>query len=125
MKTTKPFLDGVNPVHAKAALIALYILGAFLAIQARQDMQGIIFLITSAAILLALMLDVKDAIEIDVAFIVAFIFYQALAIGAGTPMPIVSVVSESMEPILHKGDLVFIIAPSNVKVGDILIYQSR
>ncbi len=66
---------------------------------------------------------VRDIIEVVLAFVVAWLFYQALALAAGTPMPIVSVESESMEPILHKGDLVFILSPENLKVKDIIIYE--
>src|SRR3990167_929872 len=38
----------------------------------------------------------KDIIEIAGAFVVAFLFYQFLVAASGTPLPIVSVVSESM-----------------------------
>mgnify|MGYP001590130163 CR=1 FL=1 len=65
----------------------------------------------------------KDVLEVALAFIIAWVFYQGLAFAAGTPMPIVSVVSESMEPILHRGDLVFVIKANDLKVGDIVIYQ--
>ena len=65
----------------------------------------------------------EDVLEILLAFIIAWIFYQGLAFAAGTPMPIVSVVSESMEPVLHRGDLVFVVAPKDLKVGDVVIYQ--
>ena len=38
----------------------------------------------------------KDIIEIIAAFFVAWIFYQGLVFATGTPLPIVSVVSDSM-----------------------------
>ncbi|MBI2579447.1 MAG: signal peptidase I [Candidatus Aenigmarchaeota archaeon] len=38
----------------------------------------------------------KDAVEIIVAFAVAWVFYQVLAVLTGTGMPLVSVVSDSM-----------------------------
>ncbi len=66
---------------------------------------------------------VKDILEIVLAFVIAWIFYQGLAFAAGTSMPIVSVVSESMEPVLHRGDLVFVVRPNDLKIGDIVIYQ--
>jgi signal peptidase len=66
---------------------------------------------------------VRDIIEVVLAFAVAWLFYQGLAMATGTPMPIVSVESESMEPILHKGDLVFIVSPENLKIKDIIIYE--
>ena len=67
----------------------------------------------------------KDVLEVVLAFIIAWVFYQGLAAATGTPMPIVSVVSESMEPILHRGDLVFVVRADDLKIGDIVIYQSR
>lgn len=65
----------------------------------------------------------RDAIEIILAFIVAWFFYQGLALATGTSMPIVSVASESMEPILYKGDLIFVLGPDNLRVGDVVIYN--
>ncbi len=38
----------------------------------------------------------KDILEIILAFIAAWLFYQGLSFAANTPMPIVSVVSDSM-----------------------------
>src|SRR3989338_11273750 len=38
----------------------------------------------------------QDIIDIVIAFAAAWIFYQLLAVVTGTPMPIVSVVSDSM-----------------------------
>ena len=67
----------------------------------------------------------KDILEIVFAFIIAWIFYQGLALATGTQTPIVSVVSESMEPVLHRGDLVFVIKPENLQVGNIVIYQKE
>ncbi len=67
----------------------------------------------------------RDVLEIVFAFIIAWIFYQGLAFATGTSMPIVSVVSESMEPVLHRGDLVFVIKPNDLEVGDIVIYQKQ
>ena len=71
------------------------------------------------------MLKAKDIIEVFLAFVVAWLFYQGLAFATGTPMPIVSVASESMEPILHKGDLSFVLSPENLQVGDIIIYDPK
>jgi len=65
---------------------------------------------------------VGDIIEIIFAFFLAWLFYQGLAYATGTPMPIVSVVSGSMEPVLHRGDLLFVTA-GDYKVGDIVIYN--
>lgn len=65
----------------------------------------------------------KDIIEIVAAFFIAWIFYQGLIFASGTPMPIVSVVSDSMEPVLHRGDLLFVTKPDDLKVDNIVIYQ--
>jgi signal peptidase I len=65
----------------------------------------------------------KDVAEIIVAFVVAWVFYQGLAFATGTSMPIVSVVSDSMEPILHRGDLLFVTGADDFQVNDIVIYQ--
>ena len=67
----------------------------------------------------------KDFGEILVAFLVAWIFYQGLAFATGTSMPIVSVVSESMDPILHIGDLLFVMSSEDPQVGDIVIYMPQ
>lgn len=67
----------------------------------------------------------RDVAEMIGALILAFLFYQALAVAFGTPVPIVSVASDSMIPRLHKGDLVIAIKPENIKVGDIIIYEAN
>lgn len=98
----------------------------------------------------------KDVIEIVVAFIAAWLFYQGLSFATGTDMPMVSVVSDSMyhtsgfgtwwnwnnnyyeslgitkEDFTHfvlpnglsRGDLLLSIKPSDLKVGDIIIYRN-
>ncbi len=97
----------------------------------------------------------RDVVEIVGAFVIAFLFYQFLILVTGTPLPIVSVVSDSMyhkqsfdkwwadnddfylgrdiskEKFLSfrnfnglsRGDLLVVIRPENLKVGDIVIYQ--
>ena len=65
----------------------------------------------------------KDILEIVIAFAAAWLFYQGLAFATGTSMPLVSVVSASMEPVLHRGDLIFVVNPSDIQVGDIGIYR--
>ena len=68
---------------------------------------------------------VKDVIEIVAAFLAAWLFYQGLAFATGTPMPIVAVVSQSMEPVLHRGDLLVVVGEKEPQIGDIVIYQSE
>lgn len=65
----------------------------------------------------------KDVIEIIAALAIAWIFYQLLSVAAGSSVPLVSVVSESMEPVLHRGDLLFVTAENQYNVRDVVIYQ--
>lgn len=65
----------------------------------------------------------REAAEIAVAIIVAILVYYGLSFVLGTPMPIVSVVSGSMEPVLYRGDLIILTSPKDIKVTDVVIYQ--
>ena len=67
----------------------------------------------------------REIVEVIFAFTLAFLIYQGLAIAFGTPVPMVSVASDSMVPRLHRGDLVVAIRPENLKVGDIIIYEAN
>jgi len=55
------------------------------------------------------------------AFVFAFLIYQAFSVGLQTKSPIVIVVSESMEPNLYRGDVVFIqgVSAQNLKAQEI------
>jgi len=64
---------------------------------------------------------IYDLTEIVVVVLVAWGVYQGFGFALQTPMPMVSVVSGSMEPTLHVGDLM-IISKADYKVGDIAIY---
>ena len=66
---------------------------------------------------------VREAGEIAIAILVAILVYYGLSFVLGTPMPIVSVVSGSMEPVLYRGDLIILVAPNDLKVKDVVIYQ--
>lgn len=50
------------------------------------------------------------------AFVFAFLIYQAFALALNTQSPIVIVISESMEPNLYRGDVMFVqgIAPESI-----------
>ncbi len=65
----------------------------------------------------------KEILDIIIAFILAWIFYQGLIFATGTRMPIVSVASDSMVPVLHQGDLLFVMN-LEPKVGDIIVFQT-
>jgi len=66
---------------------------------------------------------VREAGEIILAVITAFAAYQVLAYVLQTNTPMVSVVSCSMFPNMHTGDLV-LVAKADYKVGDIIVYNS-
>ena len=59
---------------------------------------------------------------ISVAFFGSFLVYFILQISFNTESPIVVVVSGSMEPQIHKGDLLFVMGrePENIKNGTII-----
>jgi signal peptidase I len=68
---------------------------------------------------------IKEIGELILAFLLAFITYRVLAFTLATPIPIVSVTSNSMIPTLHPGDFVIVISPNEIKKGDIIIYEAR
>jgi signal peptidase I len=63
-----------------------------------------------------------EYLDIILAILAVFIFYQFLGIALGTSHPIDVVVSESMLPNLKPGDLIICIK-DRPKVGDIVIYS--
>lgn len=64
----------------------------------------------------------SDLFDIAVAFLVAFILYQGAGYALNTDMPVVAVVSDSMEPSLYRGDLI-VAEGGSPQVGDIIIYS--
>lgn len=80
-------------------------------------------------------MSIHDFIESNVFFLLvavllAFGLYQTLGTGLGTEVPIVTVVSPSMEPTLERGDLIIVreakIEDLEVgKDGSILVYESE
>ena len=66
---------------------------------------------------------VKDILEVILAFFIAWLAYQGIAFAANTSMPIVSVVSDSMLPNLHRGDLLAVYGTNDYEAEDIAIYQ--
>lgn len=66
---------------------------------------------------------VKEVVDIIIAFVIAFVFYQGLTFALNTNQPVVSVVSGSMEPVLHRGDLLLVQGRDVYEVNDIAIYQ--
>ncbi len=64
----------------------------------------------------------EDIKEIAIAIVVAVAFYYILGFLLQTDLPIVSVYSESMLPILHRGDLMLCSNWGEKNKGDIIIY---
>ena len=73
-------------------------------------------------------------VMISVAFFGSFLVYFILQISFNTESPIVVVVSGSMEPQIHKGDLLFVMGrePENIKNGtnidkdgDIIVFNAQ
>ncbi len=61
-------------------------------------------------------------VMISIAFFGSFLVYFILQVSFNTETPIVVVVSGSMEPQIHKGDLLFVMGrePENIKNGTII-----
>ena len=73
-------------------------------------------------------------VMISIAFLGSFLVYFILQISFNTETPIVVVVSGSMEPQIHEGDLLFVmgIEPENIKsgtiedkTGDIIVFNAQ
>ncbi len=64
---------------------------------------------------------------IVVAVLLAFGIYQTLGTSLGTDTPVVSVVSNSMQPTFERGDLIMVRGTSydDIDVGDIIVFKSR
>lgn len=67
----------------------------------------------------------KEAREFGLAFVFAVLFLNALAFLVNTDMPLMSVYSGSMLPILHRGDMIFLVGAAEPKVGDIIVYEFK
>ncbi len=65
----------------------------------------------------------KDLSEIFTALMIAIAIYYGLALVLNTKMPVVTVVSDSMLPILHVGDLLFVENIRAPHVGDVVVYK--
>lgn len=61
------------------------------------------------------------------ALLVAFTFYQTIGAGLDTETPIVSVVSDSMEPTFERGDIIVVRGASmeDIEVNDTIVFESK
>jgi len=73
-------------------------------------------------------------VMIVIAFFGSFLVYFVLQISLNTESPIVVVISESMEPTIHKGDLLFVMGIDAEKIkngtaeeqdGDVIVFDAR
>ena len=73
-------------------------------------------------------------VMISIAFLGSFLIYFILQISLNTETPIVVVVSGSMEPQIHEGDMLFVVGtePENInsgtiedKTGDIIVFNAQ
>ncbi len=61
--------------------------------------------------------------DVVFAVAVAIAVYFLLSSVLGSSMPIVTVVSDSMLPLVNRGDLLVTYMPSEFRVGDIVVYR--
>ncbi len=65
----------------------------------------------------------KDLFDVVVAILVAVAIYYGLGLVLRTSMPVVTVVSDSMLPIFHVGDLLIVENIGTPNVGDVVVYK--
>ena len=66
------------------------------------------------------------AVMIAIAFFGSFLVYFILQISLNTESPIVVVISGSMEPTIHQGDLLFVMGTDTdeIEVGDVIVFDA-
>ncbi|MEM0233174.1 MAG: signal peptidase I [Candidatus Nezhaarchaeales archaeon] len=67
----------------------------------------------------------REAAKYLIAILVVVVLFEALKVASGTDVPLAVVEGTSMVPILHSGDVVLLVGvkPSDLKVGDIIVYK--
>ena len=63
-------------------------------------------------------------IYIFLGFLLAFGLMQVLGLAFNSATPVVAVFSESMIPVLQKGDMLFVYNDGDYEVGDIVVYYT-
>lgn len=68
----------------------------------------------------------ETVIYIFIGLMAAFVINTGLAFAFDTPKPVMAVVSGSMEPTFHKGDLIVSkgVPAENLEVGDVIVYRN-
>ncbi len=76
---------------------------------------------------------IKGVVILAIAIFGSWAFYEGMKAASGTQFPVVVVVSESMEPNIHVGDLLFVhyVPPADIKngtiadkTGDVILYNA-
>jgi len=63
-------------------------------------------------------------IYVFLGFIFAYAIIYGLGVALNTSTPVVAVFSESMVPVLNKGDMIFVHNNGEFEVGDIVVYET-
>ncbi len=64
----------------------------------------------------------SQVLKLALVFSTAFMLWKSLCIFANTPSPFIVVISESMEPAFHRGDLLFVWnRDESLEVGEIAV----
>ncbi|BAA29679.1 signal peptidase I [Pyrococcus horikoshii] len=68
----------------------------------------------------------KEVISTLLIILLTLALYFGLRVALHTETPLVVVVSGSMEPVFHRGDVVLLegVRPEEVRVGDVIVYRS-
>lgn len=64
-------------------------------------------------------------ISIVVVLLIPLLFIKGLGLILGTPTPLVSVISHSMDPTFTRGDMLILkgVDPKEIEIGDIVVYD--
>lgn len=68
----------------------------------------------------------ENLLFVLIAVIFAYGIYSTVGLALGTDVPVVAVTSGSMEPALHRGDMIVVhgTAYEDIEVGDVLVYTT-
>ncbi|MCJ7478808.1 MAG: signal peptidase I [Candidatus Nanohaloarchaeota archaeon QJJ-7] len=68
----------------------------------------------------------NDVAFVAVALLLAYGIYQTVGLALGTQVPVVAVTSGSMEPNLHRGDMIVVEGEpwEEIEVGEIIVFES-
>lgn len=69
----------------------------------------------------------QDVAFVIIALILAYGIYDTAGVALNTEVPMVAVTSGSMEPTLHRGDMIVVqgVPYTEIDVGDIIVYRTQ